>query len=753
MLKINGMFGRMIEIHLANMSTEENTTSSDKISISSTEIKLVERMYDLHQKGIVIGLTGRTGSGCSTTAEVLCAGNLEKSREIASEKVKELSEGDSTHKSTKKSNRIDQLKRNIVEAYLKTNIKKFEFKIIKIRHLILLHAFAIDDFNEFWKHLTATREKIGRVVSSEQIVEKKECSEEEISKIKELYAAIKAQFKDELDGIRKEDESALSNEKIENLIYKSLLEFDERLKALDAKKIRFSDVFQEWANNIRKCGSVYFKVKSKGDTGAGSKAGEAHKNLDTETLAEQEGTAQAEGDDMTKKKDAQLESRDTFPEALAKTADFIIKQLNKEKGKKRIFVIDSLRNPFEIHYLKASIPNFYLFSINMDSDLRYKKLKKNGLYDRAIKEIDDETSAKKEFSQSYTQIDISKCIEQSDVFIDFNLDHDTLFSSYFCQLETYLALLLHPGLIPPTEEERIMQVALAAKLNSGCLSRQVGAAVTTDQYSVLAIGWNTVPGGQIPCNLRNIYQLKQNHDKNIKFTDRYFKNNKIADFSKHELNDDTFRKATAKLCKEYEECVDAVCYTCQNGLGVSYCFKDVYNYSNEDAAKRKNQVHTRSLHAEENAFLQLAKHGSIGIQGGYLFTTASCCVLCAKKAYQLGIQKIFYVDSYPDISEDHILKSGDRRQWPHMQLFKGAIGKAYLSFYSSLIPIKDEIEYMTGVSVSGTFPVKQAVQGEQEGQNNVHSLANGEGSHENDNLKKKREALQIKFEAAAPSVE
>lgn len=106
--------------------------------------------------------------------------------------------------------------------------------------------------------------------------------------------------------------------------------------------------------------------------------------------------------------------------------------------------------------------------------------------------------------------------------------------------------------------------------------------------------------------------------------------------------------------------------------------------------KEKNQVHTRSLHAEENAILQLAKRGSIGIQGGVLFTTASPCELCSKKAFQLGIHDIVYVDPYPGISVTHTLASGADTSRPKVRLFNGAVGNAYHRLYESLLSIKDE---------------------------------------------------------------
>lgn len=133
------------------------------------------------------------------------------------------------------------------------------------------------------------------------------------------------------------------------------------------------------------------------------------------------------------------------------------------------------------------------------------------------------------------------------------------------------------------------------------------------------------------------------------------------------------------------------------GKNLSYCFKDLYFAT--ESKQKSNQVHTRSLHAEENAFLQIAKYGGMGVQGGKLFTTASCCELCSKKAYQLGIKEIYYIDSYPGISNDHIFSVGDENQRPKVILFSGAIGRAYISLYNPLIPIKDEIECITNIVV------------------------------------------------------
>lgn len=84
------------------------------------------------------------------------------------------------------------------------------------------------------------------------------------------------------------------------------------------------------------------------------------------------------------------------------------------------------------------------------------------------------------------------------------------------------------------------------------------------------------------------------------------------------------------------------------------------------------------------------------MKNGNLFTTASPCELCAKKAYQIGIKNIYYIDLYPGISESHILNNGANR--PHLLLFNGAIGKAYIQFYTPIIPYKDELNKLVKVN-------------------------------------------------------
>ncbi len=367
-------------------------------------------------------------------------------------------------------------------------------------------------------------------------------------------------------------------------------------------------------------------------------------------------------------------SRDINPDnifALSQRVNMLIKILrrrNLNKNKKVLVVIDSFRNPYEVIFFKKRYAAFYLFSINATNDERKNRLlhlKQLTLDD--IKKLDKREYPSLDNSISdFYQINIQKTIEIADIHINNQESSNGNYGETKKQLIRYITLIIHPGLVQPTPVEYCMQVAYCSRVRSGCLSRQVGAVISDSNYNILATGWNDAPMGQMPCNLRNVLSLTdEGRDDGCAMSDF----ERIDPEYKKFLKDKIFNINMSKL----------------KGRNCSYCFKDAYN----SYRKRKNQVYTRSVHAEEMAFLQAAKIGIGPFKGGVLFTTDSPCELCAKKAVQVGISKIFYIDTYPGISESHILNCGMDR--PKMQLFYGAIGGAYIQLYKQILPIKDEI--------------------------------------------------------------
>lgn len=115
-----------------------------------------------------------------------------------------------------------------------------------------------------------------------------------------------------------------------------------------------------------------------------------------------------------------------------------------------------------------------------------------------------------------------------------------------------------------------------------------------------------------------------------------------------------------------------------------------------------------------------------------MFTTASPCELCAKKAYQLGISKIVFIDPYPGIASSHILSSGENS--PELSLFRGAVGSAFHKLYQPFMPFKDELDMYFSV------PRK-----ENKKENQIRHL-----KKENDALKQKVLELEDRLKSNSP---
>lgn len=607
--------------------TVQNTSSSECVANSTNQV--IDRVFQLRENFVIIGLTGRTGSGCTTVAEKLTTAEW-----------KELK----TNYKDFNSDQIDNVvrKNRIVHRYLKEHWTQ-AFDVISASDIIFYYALkeSFDDFANSLASVNIEPDEESKYEKSKPIIDT--ALREELNKLQDEFNALHDKVMECEEYLHEPDYN--NTEKLElvrKVVFTDIKTFRKGLEGILTKTIKkvIASELQSWGNNIRKYNSIKPQAAP-------------HKKA---------------------------------PSCLARKINQIIKVFrayDKNHGRKTLIAIDALRNPFEVLYFRERYAAFYLMAVHTEEKIRRDALFKRGFRIDEIEHLDKVEGEKPNFHDSYEKIDIDKCIELADI----HLAHDGTDKDHnrdmVNQIFTYVALIFHPGLIPPSPLERCMQVAYTAKLNSGCLSRQVGAAVTNEYFSVQSIGWNTVAEGQTPCSLRNLYDLFKDEDEGA--------------FSDFERFNDKFSIQKKKLIQAYEPVKAKL-----NGLNLSYCFKDVYTSSKEK--QRNNQVHTRSLHAEENAFLQLAKYGTQGIKGGKLFTTASCCELCSKKAYQLGITEIYYIDTYPGISRAHILESGVNR--PQMLLFKGAIGRAYVNLFTPFLPLKDEIEELTDVKVKKVIDLK-----------------------------------------------
>lgn len=569
---------------------------------------MIETIYKNRKNFIIVGLTGRIGSGCTTTAEFLAQSKHEHN-------LKEVCVDDNSSDNKRK--------KYIIHKYYKENWK--EFKIIRASDIICTYILKYN-FDELNDILNDFNKKM-KESNQEDVLYNRLKNFDEIGTfpigIRETYNTAHEKFKkihDDLTSEKNVDDlySLISNDliNISNDIKKELLR--ESYK-------KYTDIFQLIGDNIRLYGDIKIIEEKK--------------------------------------------SSENIYNISRRINQFIkiYKKYNEKTHEPTLIVIDAIRNPLEAIFFKERYSAFYLFAINCnDEDIEDRLLQNNNMSREAIKKQSSKELQEKslESLENFVSQNIQDCISSSDIFIVNNGKYNSKnFLELYGQVLKYISLIMHPGLITPSLDEKMMQVAYTAKLNSGCLSRQVGASITNENGSLKAIGWNSVAEGQTPCLLRDIQDIKCNTTSSA-----YSVYEKSQEFK-------GFIKDIKQLPKDF-------------GLNHSFCFKTIYTDNN--LKEKGNQVHTRSLHAEENAFMQLAKYGSSGIKGGTLYSTASPCELCSKKAYQLGMKRVVYIDPYPGIARKQILMTGQFP--PKIDLFKGAIGRAYHKLYEQIIPFKDELK-------------------------------------------------------------
>lgn len=640
---------------------------------------IMDQIYNFRKNFSIIGLTGRMGNGCSEFASLLASN---KAAFFNKENLRSPEDIDVYQEKNREEIDYDKLlfkkKYEICYNYLQVNWKKqvyIDYKKVVFLYIFHYYATNSDNFQEDLKSFLINEFKMAQSDEGQFDDLNLKITHDEISTIFDKYDL--NQFYRQLLDISDDTKKLLSIKDTENLKYLYDLFF------------KGDSIFNKLYNGIIKLFTsknyylrVFFLHKVSSNIRNSGKPFYCEESNSTENVYNL----------------ACLINR------LIKT----FKNFDESKDDCHI-VINSLKNSLEIMYFKERYSAFYMVAIHSikNREDTFNDMVKNPDYkletvDR-LKNLDLFEYQINDFKKGiFSSPDVENCIQKSDIHI-INIpmpDDKSLLKHEFAtineQILKYLSLIFQPGIITPSNVERCMQIAFNSKFNSGCISRQVGAIVTNQGFAVKAIGWNDTPKQTIPCLLRSINDIvdgdiaKNDHTYSEfeKPTSRfkYIKKEIEIDGQKKILNLKYINKNFhLNVIQKYSK--DLLVQLKSEGKNCSYCFKTLHN----EFEGEKNQVHTRSLHAEENAMLQITKHGGQGLKGGYLFVTASPCELCSKKSYQLGIEKIYYIDRYPGISKEHIIGVGFGA--PDLIQFKGVVGQSFNKLYESFVSYKDELSF------------------------------------------------------------
>ncbi len=356
-----------------------------------------------------------------------------------------------------------------------------------------------------------------------------------------------------------------------------------------------------------------------------------------------------------------------------KIIKFMRNRQDKDDNRRHHFVIECFRNPYEVEYFRYRYYEFYLFSIFADKVSRQRREPFSDSRDKR------DSGENKKLEDIHKQ-DVSRCVYLSDIAINNNSTPD----DFYEKLMKYYALILRPGCVNATSTESFMDQAYSLSLRSSCISRQVGAVIIGKDGYVVGAGWNDAGEGQIGCGYRQIGDIKNlpnsvlvtNPEKEDSFR-RYLASQRYPEDSfcfKDEYSYYVLRKKLKDFMKERSrEFRQMGTRKLQQQMIEEWLVRDI---------KIKRLEYCRALHAEENALLQNAKIGGVGVRGGKIYTTSFPCELCAKKIYQSGIREVIYTEPYPEsISQDVFLQDGIKKIT--LIQFEGVKSHSYYRLYKA----------------------------------------------------------------------
>ena len=343
--------------------------------------KSIETLYSNRKNFVVIGLTGRTGAGCSTTAKML-------SDTIDKIKIPR----------PLRSNANEERKYRICYDFVHKNWKPFIW--VQIKDIIA--SFILDnDFESFKEYAveilakgTISREQVEKILE-EQIKEDYEVLYKHRLEIK----ALRKKTEDE-ETVNKKD-ILERREQAENFYFNILPPFTDKLKTHLGSLTgdTYTSFFQKAGDNIRSSGNALI---------------EKYDSKNIHRLA-------------------------------IRVNKVIKIFTNKYRHQKNVYiVIDAIRNPFEAVFFRERYSAFYLLSINTPEEDRVHRLKKNfHLTDLQLKNIDNKEGEKKlEGADFFYSQNIPACIQSADIHINNPQEGSSDFNSLKKQLMKYVSLIL-----------------------------------------------------------------------------------------------------------------------------------------------------------------------------------------------------------------------------------------------------------------------------------------------------------------------
>jgi deoxycytidylate deaminase len=331
---------------------------------------------------------------------------------------------------------------------------------------------------------------------------------------------------------------------------------------------------------------------------------------------------------------------------------------------RRAYIIDSLKSMEELNLLRE----IYRETLCVIGVFAPDKLR-----DERLQNLDyPEVERKKVMARDQGEL---KTFGQAtrDLFVhsDFFVCNDRRVEDLEASLQRFMDIVFDTAIHTPTRAESAMYEANAAAANSACMSRQVGVSIVSAGGELIAVGWNDVPkyGG-------SLYTEEDRAVFDEAARGVVDKDHRCYNWAGGKCHNETRRNGLM------DKVAIAVADTGQVKQGGRGAVRDAIGETDIKALIE----FSRSIHAEMEAILSVAREGKHSLVGATLYTNTYPCHNCARHIVAAGITEVVYIEPYLkslaiELHSDVISELPDARNMVLFRQFHGVAPTNYIRLF------------------------------------------------------------------------
>jgi deoxycytidylate deaminase len=346
---------------------------------------------------------------------------------------------------------------------------------------------------------------------------------------------------------------------------------------------------------------------------------------------------------------------------------------NVELPGRRAYIIDSLKNLEELTLLR----NIYHDSLCVIGVFAPDEIRRQRLIDgNASAESVGQLMARDQAELMTFGQNTRKLFVEADLFVCNDRRREDLNTS----IARFLDIVFDTAIHTPTRAESAMYEADAASANSACMSRQVGASIVSARGELIAVGWNDVPkfgGGLYIEEDRSRYDKDQDSFVNKDHRCHNWRGGICHNETRRTKIISKVSEAAAEVGKVQAEHTAAV----REKVAQSE-IADLIEYS-------------RSIHAEMEAILSVAREGKHSLVGATLYTNTYPCHNCARHIVAAGIINVVYIQPYlkslaTKLHADVVTEIPGKVDMVVFRQFDGISPRNFIRLFRPLSPRKED---------------------------------------------------------------